>query len=510
MSSPIDETENEMPIQPSPLTALVSPVEDLLGSDIPLIDKHAGKNLPKDTAVVTALAPRIVKQESFSKRRHSFHSHSKKQSTDFDSLEDIVLLKLELFLNHLEQRLRALEQYSSNALTNLDDSLMTGYHILNAVKESCGELCGEVIGGGWRRGEEIVKILDGYNETLGSANTLPSKVAAGMKVLEDKLSDIESQCYRKLDETLKSVDHTLIDGADVINRSIQAAIQAARHRLITYDELPAPWRENPYIIRGYRFCETYADCVSSMVKIHNETCNIWTHFLGFFIMLGIACYYYPNSAAAAHFAELTTRDKVILGVFVGAALKCLISSTIWHTFCSIGNIATKQKFACVDYTGISVLISCSILTTEYAAFYCQPFAQLFYMTMTSLFGLGGVYMAWNPEFDKPENRPLRIGFFVSLAASGAITLVHLSLTRGLFATAIFFLPICKSLLCYIVGVVCYSLLFPERFFPGGIFDWIGMSHNLWHLAVLGGILYHYFGTHQLLNKAQEFSCAVSL
>ncbi|KAK9255329.1 hemolysin-III related-domain-containing protein [Lipomyces tetrasporus] len=454
--------------------------------------------------------PLLNKADSFSSvrsaaRRHSFHSHSKSPSTDLEFLEEVVLLKLDLFLSHLEQRLHSLESYSAEKLSRLDESLVNAYQTLVAVKESCGKLGGEVIGEGWRRGEAIVTILERrYNDSLTTKDSLPSKVAAGMHFLEQKLSDLEGQCYTTVNETIQNVDTKLSDSADAINRSIEAALRAAKERLITYEELPLQWRENPYIYRGYRFCANYTECVVSLVKIHNETCNIWTHGFGFIMMLSVALYYYPSSP---DFKKFTMWDKVVFGIFLVAALKCLLSSMIWHTFNSIGILSHKRYFACVDYTGISVLIACSILTTQYTSFYCQPLSQTVYMTSTALFGIVGAVMAWHPAFDEPENRWLRITLFVSLAMSGALGLVQLSFTKGIINTLTFYFPISKSLLCYVAGVVVYGCLFPEKYFPGSIFDWIGASHNIWHLAVVGGIYYHYTATHKLLEDAREFSCA---
>ncbi|KAK7206214.1 hemolysin-III related-domain-containing protein [Myxozyma melibiosi] len=441
-----------------------------------------------------------------SSRRHSFHSHSKKSSLDPESIEELVLLKLDLFLSHLEQRLEALESYGAGTLTRLDESLNNAHETLVSVREACGRLLngGEVIGESWRRGEAVVAILEKrYTESWVSKGSLPSSVAAGMRFLEQKLTDLEAQCY----STVHAIDSKLSEGVNVFDRSIEAALKIARYRLITYEELPLQWRDNPYICRGYRFCATYTECILSMFKIHNETCNIWTHGGGFIMMLAVALYYYP---ATPLFATMSTYDRIVFGIFLFAALKCLLTSTIWHTFNSIGSLSDKRRFACVDYTGISILIACSILTTQYTSFYCQPSARALYMGTTAALGVAGVVFAWHPAFDRAENRWLRISFFVCLALSGGLALIHLSWTRGIMNTLWFYLPITKSLLCYLTGVVVYGFLFPERLLPGSIFDWIGASHNLWHVAVLGGIYYHYTATHKFLSNAREFSCSVVL
>jgi adiponectin receptor len=173
---------------------------------------------------------------------------------------------------------------------------------------------------------------------------------------------------------------------------------------------------------------------------------------------------------------------------------------------SISELQTKQNMACVDYTGITVLIAASILTTEYAALYCDTGARNFYMALTAFSGLGGVAFTWSPSFDQPESRFKRLGFFVGFAVAGFLGFFHAAYLHGLVETFSFYFPVFKSLMCYSLGVVVYSFLIPERWLPGSIFDYFGMSHNLWHICVFGGIYYHYVATVHLLEGARHFSC----
>ncbi|KAI4250920.1 MAG: hypothetical protein L6R42_008569, partial [Xanthoria sp. 1 TBL-2021] len=41
---------------------------------------------------------------------------------------------------------------------------------------------------------------------------------------------------------------------------------------------------------------------------------------------------------------------------------------------------------------------------------------------------------------------------------------------------------------------------PERWLRGW-FDYAGSSHNIWHMAVLGGIIYHYVAMQQFFSFA---------
>lgn len=322
------------------------------------------------------------------------------------------------------------------------------------------------------------------------STSVTEKALKGLHYIESKLSDLETLCNDSLYQ------------AELLNHSVQSAIRAAKNRLLTYEELPHPWRENPYIRRGYRFCEKYTDCAISVVTLHNETCNIWTHLVGLVIMILLAFLHYPTTLS---WTSSNWSDKLTMITFLVAAAKCLFCSTVWHTCNGISHAGQKQRWACVDYTGITVLIAASIITTEYSAFYCNPRLQLFYISITAVFGLFGALFTWHPSFDTPEAKNTRVAFFVSFAGAGVMGFLHACFLRGFADTYAFYAPVFKSLMFYAFGVVFYALFFPERFFPLKIFDYFGMSHNIWHVCVFGGIFFHYTATVKLLEGAREYA-----
>ena len=201
-----------------------------------------------------------------------------------------------------------------------------------------------------------------------------------------------------------------------IEHAVQRALTRAKeHGLIHYDDLPEPWKVNPHILKGYRFSEGKWACVRSVVSVHNELINIWTHLLGFLMVLSMAFYFYPSSN---NFSKSTKADILIAAVFFFAACKCLACSTIWHTMNSISHQTLLERFACVDYTGISLLVAASIMTTEYAAFYCEPLSRWTHMSITGLLGIGGVILPWRRTFNRADMAWLRVLFYVSLAPDG--------------------------------------------------------------------------------------------
>jgi len=295
-----------------------------------------------------------------------------------------------------------------------------------------------------------------------------------------------------------------------VNEHIENAIKRAReHGLIRYEDLPVPWRVNPHILKGYRFTESKVDCVRSVFGVSNEMFNIWSHAIGLMLVLAIAFYFYPTSV---NFSISTNTDKAIAAVFFFAACKCLVCSTMWHTMNSVADQTLMERFACVDYTGISLLIAASIMTTEYTAFYCEPVSRYIYLLTTATLGIGGVILPWHPTFNRSDMAWFRVAFYVSLGATGFLPVLQLSLTRGGLWAWEFYAPIAKSIAVYLVGAVVYASQVPERWWPGA-FDYVGGSHNLWHVAVLGGILFHYSAMQEFFANAfrrAEFECMRSI
>lgn len=352
-----------------------------------------------------------------------------------------------------------------------------------------------------------------------------------MKLMEGFLSELEARAHSKhthfsaaIDQGWKKVDYSITHTREIIDEGFDRArkakdalrehisaalLQAAEKRLIRYEDLPHPWRVNPHILRGYRFTESKLECLTSIFKPSNESVNIWSHALGLILVLAIAFHFYPTSAA---FPLSSKTDVLIAAIFFGAACKCLICSTMWHTMNGIANITLLDRFACVDYTGISFLVAASILSTEWTAFYCEPVSRTVYMTLTAVLGVLGTILPWRPTFNRSDMAWARVAFYITLGATGFAPVIQLNMSRGPAWTYYFYAPLAKSIAVYVAGAVIYASHVPERWFPGA-FDYCGGSHNIWHVAVLGGILFHYTAMIQFFNgafrrAAEEGGCSM--
>lgn len=371
-----------------------------------------------------------------------------------------------------------------------------------------------------------------YHDALVAKETMAEKAHTGLLLLEELLCDYENRALKLRDQGFASAANTMIGGGrrmmdesigrakEVVDESIERAIKAAetleekiahaissakQNGLITFQDLPAPWQVNPHITRGYRFSESKVHILRSTFRISNELVNIWSHAIGVLIVLSIAFYFYPTSV---NFSLYTTTDKLIAATFFFAACKCLVCSCLWHTMNCVANKTLLERFACVDYTGISMLIAASIMTTEYTAFYCEPVSRTVYLVSTATLGVAGVILPWHPTFNAKNMAWGRVAFYFTLAATGFVPVVQLNLTRGGAWAWDFYAPITKSILVYFCGAIVYASKVPEKWYPGA-FDYIGGSHNLWHFAVLGGILFHYRAMEEFFAgafKRAELGC----
>lgn len=469
-------------------------------------------------------------QPTLNRRRHSFFLPRRKSIVgQIMDTEESLLLKVDLFLSELERRLDFIERYGDMR----EYSFSRAFSTLQTVRTRCSQASEEVIGAGRRRLHVMVETLETrYQETLAATESLHEKACVGIDLLEGMLSEFEERAHKLreqsfanaataaeafMDEGRRVATESIERAREVMDEGIERAKRAAQsleehiaqaitiakeRRLLAYDELPVPWRNNPHIHKGYRFTETKLECVRSMFNISNEFFNIWSHALGLVLVLAVAFYFYPTST---NFSLSTKSDVFVAAVFFIMACLTLVCSVIWHTMNSVADVNAISIFACVDYTGISLLIAASIMTTEYTAFYCDPVSRWTYMLLTGFLGVGGVIMPWHPRFNRPDMSWARVAFFVGLALTGFMPILQLLYTHGSEFVVDFYSPILKSVLVYFGGAVVYASKIPECWYPG-MFDYIGGSHNLWHAAVLGGIIFHYTAMQQFFANA--FSRAV--
>ncbi|KAJ6613882.1 hemolysin-III related-domain-containing protein [Mycena sp. CBHHK59/15] len=246
--------------------------------------------------------------------------------------------------------------------------------------------------------------------------------------------------------------------------------------LITYDDLPAPWRNNPFISGGYRFIPLgrYPMLFASIFHLHNESLNIHTHLL-------------PLLLWAVTFRATDTAEIV----FSACTLACLASSVVWHTMAGCAHRDAMKFCARVDYVGIGWLISASVATIVHYGYACRPHLGYPFLALclcTALTGSVLPFMAW---FDKHENRLFRLAFFLVLVSSAIAPIAGIVVLHSMREMLDFIVPILPTLLSCAIGIVFYAAHIPERFLSdkwGRWLDHVGAgSHAIWHAFIVLGI-----------------------
>ncbi|KAI9351415.1 hemolysin-III related-domain-containing protein [Obelidium mucronatum] len=263
--------------------------------------------------------------------------------------------------------------------------------------------------------------------------------------------------------------------------------------LLTETDMPAWYQHTPYILTGYRrICHSFAACVESLFYVHNETGNFYTHAFGafFFIILEIYTRYFiliPNDAEWS--------DYVVFAGFHLSAVFCLTMSASFHLFCCHSQRVQRNCMKC-DYVGIVVLIVGSMLATMYYGFYCYTGMQVVYMTMVSLAGIITIGVNASEYFVGPKYRALRTMLFISIPTLGVIPIIHSILaldedwsTLFRMVSAPYNLLMISS---YLFGALLFLFHVPECFYPG-YFDYWFQSHQIFHVFVLLGAIFHHLG-----------------
>ncbi|KAF7364353.1 HlyIII-domain-containing protein [Mycena sanguinolenta] len=246
-------------------------------------------------------------------------------------------------------------------------------------------------------------------------------------------------------------------------------------QLITHEDLPEAWHNNPYISSGYRFIplHRFTTLLQSMFTPHNELLNIQTHLIPM-LLWGL-------TFRAADPAE---------AVFTASVLICLGSSVVWHTMSGCAHRGMMEFCARIDYVGIGWLISASVGTIVYYGYGAHPHLAYSFLALCLLMAVTGSIIPFLAWFDRYEYRKYRLLYFFLLVLCAVVPIGGLAVLYGLHSMASFVAPILPTLFFCDLGVVFYTFHLPERFLtPGG--KWArrlesigGGSHAIWHTCVV--------------------------
>ncbi|GIZ38490.1 hypothetical protein CKM354_000190700 [Cercospora kikuchii] len=265
-----------------------------------------------------------------------------------------------------------------------------------------------------------------------------------------------------------------------------------------------PWQQdNHYITSHYRpASNSYSKSFHSILSLHNETINIWTHLLGSLFAILSSTFLYHS--LKPRFQQATHQDVLVFACFFLGATVCLGMSATFHTISN--HSAPVQKFGNrLDYMGIIFLIWGSFIPSIYYGFAREEALRRVYWSMITTIGAGTFIVIMHPKFRSSEWRPFRAAMFIMMGLSAIVPVLHGLKLYGLeqMQRQIGLSWLVLQGVLYITGAVIYAARVPERWKPGQ-FDLFGSSHQIFHVLVLLAAAAHLTGLLKAFDYEHRF------
>jgi predicted membrane channel-forming protein YqfA (hemolysin III family) len=271
-----------------------------------------------------------------------------------------------------------------------------------------------------------------------------------------------------------------------------------------YPEAPDFLHGNPFVINGYRGKLPLALCLRSLFTWSNDTLNIWSHLIGFWIFFILLIW--------DNFVELPRRhgsltDHLVISLGLCCFQFCMLCSTGYHLFRCHSEQANLYWLA-LDLTGISVgLLGCYLPGIHYG-FYCPSVWRDVYFVVIAILFTSVFYWQTRPRYYSPSWFQSRLLLYTALTAYGLVPAVHWVLINGGLQSRVVQMFAPKIVIVYVLGFIAFAFYiskFPERWLPGR-FDYIGSSHQCWHVVVVLLFLWWHHSGQLLLDYRLQHPC----
>uniref|UniRef100_A0A0N4ZBY6 ADIPOR-like receptor IZH2 n=1 Tax=Parastrongyloides trichosuri TaxID=131310 RepID=A0A0N4ZBY6_PARTI len=256
-------------------------------------------------------------------------------------------------------------------------------------------------------------------------------------------------------------------------------------KTIDYDSLPSWYKDNEFLRTGYRPpLYSYKECFKSILSMHTETGNIWSHLFGCFLFLVLFITYHYSYNEVHGF-----EDKVVISLFYFSAIFCFGASTLYHTMIPHSH-DTMTAFCKIDYAGIALMNIGGFVPPIYFLFHKYTIIQFWYLSIIISLGSACIYLSLSDKFSEVEYRPLRAAVFLALGCFAFVPILHYLYLYGVEKFVINgFLNLMTMFFIDVLGAILYVTRVPERYFPGKCDYWF-QSHQLFHVCVLIGAIVH--------------------
>ncbi|ODV58145.1 hemolysin III family protein [Ascoidea rubescens DSM 1968] len=295
----------------------------------------------------------------------------------------------------------------------------------------------------------------------------------------------------------QSLKHNLQEEISLVKKTIL--------RLYHWNEIPDWQKDNSYILTGYvRETLDYLACLKSLTYIHNETINIYSHLIPGLLLI-VSNFFLVNwNLFLPTFTTTVFLDKAIVLLFLMGLSSCLALSSCFHCF-KCHSLEISAFINKLDYLGINILITTSMLSLIYFALIDYPHLISVFWSITLVLGAICSISSLHSSFSSVKWRPYRATMFVLFGLSGLFPVVSSFVKIGYAETwnRAQLNYIFLEAFLYIFGAFLYAARIPERFWPGK-FDLYGHSHQLFHFLVVLAACAHGKGLIESYKYAHQY------
>lgn len=126
------------------------------------------------------------------------------------------------------------------------------------------------------------------------------------------------------------------------NQHHERITSIAEYKLVPFREAPAFLQANKYILHGYRVHFSFKMCLYSLIRLHNESGNIYSH--------GFAILYFLYQFILILKSEFDLEHKIPLSIYCIGCMICFLGSTLFHLFNSHSKETCATLLRC-DFAG---------------------------------------------------------------------------------------------------------------------------------------------------------------
>ncbi|EFN56054.1 hypothetical protein CHLNCDRAFT_52154 [Chlorella variabilis] len=265
------------------------------------------------------------------------------------------------------------------------------------------------------------------------------------------------------------------EGAPTVRCSYYDAAAEGRpagrqHQLYSFLDAPEALRFNKFIRSGYRAGLSYPQCCRSMLSLHNETGNIWTHLLPALLLVVLVL---GGQLQAWQGARLAFAANV------GSIAACFLGSVLYHT--CMANHHQHDHWLKLDVCGILLVLVGGGHMVLWWGLYCHPAARATFALLYYGCAAGCVWAALRARTAAGRGLPMLALLLVRISAFAARLLLE--------PPSVALQHYAAMEVCSLAGGLLNVLRIPERWLQpedpttAAPLDFFLNSHQIMHVLV---------------------------